>query len=806
MGIKGIYGELGRGKRVSLSKLAADSFVNSGRPLRLAIDIAIWQFQTQAAQGGTNPAIRTLFYRLTRLLGTPIEPIFVFDGPNKPALKRNKRSGRGDGVANAQAKRLIRLFGFTVHDAPGEAEAECALLQQHGIVDAVLSEDVDTIMFGCTRTLRNWSAEGKGSKTPTHVSLYDVESMNIKELGLGREGMVLVALMSGGDYLPDGIPGCGVKVACEAAKAGFGKSICRLKASDKAGIQAWRESLIHELRTNEKGFFRTRHKALAIPEDFPNLEVLRYYTHPVVSPESNLNAVRDKFGKKRDLYLEDLREFTRETFDWDYRIGAIKFIRVLGQSLLVKNILKQQTEGDHVKKITGSRSHFSTDGTRELRLSFVPQDIVPIDLSKEVDEEIAAGRGGLALNSDDEFEAPVDGVETNGASKAIVGKIYDPAKPDLAWVLETVARYSVPGVVEEWEAAESAKAAKKAPAKKKTTSSKSKAASGMSSGALDKFVKVTKPEVKNTTTLKATKKDTGAAKPSNTSPTRTSTTRRLRVPSPLEPSKHSTPEATIIPVRQRTPWTLASSPTTPRTRGPQGAQHAILISSSPPGPAYSPSPSPSRQPRVLSTFNQELPESVRSILSSGYPAEVVKDERQKPRTTKTTEKVAGFNGVQPTKLKQSSMDMFATKTARPSASQAAILKPPITQPMKAKAASQPVDNFDEFSDFSDFDSASDSSDLEPLSSLLSRVSISPSKHHKDQVSKTRDTSFSPAPARKKLLVPRTSAVGFFKEIEVDTDEHEDRIAREAATLQQRGNRGRVARMSEVEVVDLTLDD
>ncbi len=56
-------------------------------------------------------------------------------------------------------KRLIRLFGFRAHDAPGEAEAEFALLPQRGVVDAVLSEDVDTLMFGCTRTLRSWSAE-----------------------------------------------------------------------------------------------------------------------------------------------------------------------------------------------------------------------------------------------------------------------------------------------------------------------------------------------------------------------------------------------------------------------------------------------------------------------------------------------------------------------------------------------------------------------------------------------------------------------------------------------------------------------
>ena len=56
MGIKGIYQELGKGQRIALAKLAAESLEKENRPLRMAIDISIWQFQTQAAKG--------LFYSL----------------------------------------------------------------------------------------------------------------------------------------------------------------------------------------------------------------------------------------------------------------------------------------------------------------------------------------------------------------------------------------------------------------------------------------------------------------------------------------------------------------------------------------------------------------------------------------------------------------------------------------------------------------------------------------------------------------------------------------------------------------------
>ena len=43
------------------------------------------------------------------------------------------------------------------HRAPGEAEAECAKLQQEGIVDAVWSEDGDTlILYACSQPRFIW--------------------------------------------------------------------------------------------------------------------------------------------------------------------------------------------------------------------------------------------------------------------------------------------------------------------------------------------------------------------------------------------------------------------------------------------------------------------------------------------------------------------------------------------------------------------------------------------------------------------------------------------------------------------------
>lgn len=89
-------------------------------------------------------------------------------------------------------------------------------------MDVVLSEDVDIIMFGCGKIFWSWIVEGKGNVL-IYIIFYDVEEIVKGESGLDWEGMVLVVLMSGGDYFFEGVLGCGIKVVCEVVRVGFGK-------------------------------------------------------------------------------------------------------------------------------------------------------------------------------------------------------------------------------------------------------------------------------------------------------------------------------------------------------------------------------------------------------------------------------------------------------------------------------------------------------------------------------------------------------------------------------------------------------
>ncbi|KAI1139637.1 hypothetical protein F5Y05DRAFT_379639 [Hypoxylon sp. FL0543] len=837
MGIKGFDKEIGSGKRISLTKLAVEKLEETGRPLRLAIDISIWQFQAQAARGGSNPAIRTLFYRLLRLLSLSIQPIFVFDGPNKPAFKRNKRSGRGDRVATSMAKRLIKLFGFQVHDAPGEAEAECALLQQSGIVDAVLSEDVDTIMFGCTRTLRNWSSEGaKGSKTPTHVSMYDTEELQKSGAGLDREGMVLVALMSGGDYLPEGIPGAGVKLACEAARAGFGKSLCRLKKSDTSELASWKECLTFELRHNESGFFRTRHKALSVPDSFPNLDVLGYYTHPVVSRASTLDKLRNQSWDK-PVDVRGLREFVRETFDWNYRIGAIKFIRVLAPCLLVRKMMARTAQSNYgakpvevlekeelelVKSISSRRAHFSTDATPELRISFIPTKIVGYDFQEEPDEVIEYGRDGLALNSDDEFEVLAEeGAEALGRPGG--KKPFNPTEPDLSWIPEIIAKFGVPITVEDWEEAQRAKVA--ARERPKVSRQKGKKAGGTSAGALDKFVKVTKNIPRSNETDKGSTSE--LSKPSSplrtrnplgvsplhsqglpplplygqtaqkTRPTRSSKQTKTSNSKPRNASLASRPDASI------NPWTIAGSHTSPRapkTRSTK-APETITISSSPPA-----SPTADHCSSVRQTEGRVLEDDSSKLVSASPPGPYNRrpttstPTRPAPKSDRASDRHALERALSPSPM--SSEKKPRRKLAR-TESVPIKPKPPESPPggeikMRQFRRAQtvaievlPLSDSEDDNDDDDFD-------LPPLSSVVGglpngtissanhRISTSqasappyassvakPKAESSAKKQSTLEDAFSTTKRTTKVYIPRESEPGFFREFEVAVDEADD---------------------------------
>ncbi|CAL5867458.1 uncharacterized protein PFLUO_LOCUS1677 [Penicillium psychrofluorescens] len=544
MGIPGLINALGSGERISLSKLAITHLERTARPIRVAVDISIWLFQVQAGRGGKNPELRTLFYRLLKFLSLPIHPLFVYDGSHKPPFKRGKAvSARSYGNAPIirRSKDLIERFKFPWHEAPGEAEAECARLQRAGIVDAVMSNDVDTLMFGSSLTIMNFSKEnGSGTSASTHVTCYGMGKEGYpSNVPLDRAGMILFAMLSGGDYLPSGVPKCGSKLAAEISKAGFGADLLQEITSHGADLSSrlneWRERLQYELEENESGYFATKHKAVRIPETFPDQTILEFYAEPKVSGEEEMASLRRKLRHAWDREINpwDIRVFAAEYFEWNYRSGARKIIKLLAEPLISYRLRLQRPVSTlapgqslaldcgipMLQKVYKSRVSFGTDGMTELQLDMLPIDVVGLDLFAEEPNPPLQSQETLpsqsTVHSGDEEE---DGeMAPPTPSKSRVTKRFDPCASEKVWVFETVARLGLPEVVHKWEKEQAEKAQKAASPKKKATSrrtgprKKGPIDPGMQRGSILKYGTLTKEKSELSTSKQAHLLDAAAS-------------------------------------------------------------------------------------------------------------------------------------------------------------------------------------------------------------------------------------------------------------------------------------------------------
>ncbi|KIM65589.1 hypothetical protein SCLCIDRAFT_112241 [Scleroderma citrinum Foug A] len=78
-----------------------------------------------------------------------LHPHFVFDGPNWPCFKRgeDRMYCTGAPLLKEHFQELLDAFGFSWHMAPGEAEAELAYFQLHGLIDAMVMPYNDVFLF-----------------------------------------------------------------------------------------------------------------------------------------------------------------------------------------------------------------------------------------------------------------------------------------------------------------------------------------------------------------------------------------------------------------------------------------------------------------------------------------------------------------------------------------------------------------------------------------------------------------------------------------------------------------------------------
>ncbi|KAG2065223.1 hypothetical protein BDR04DRAFT_1060871 [Suillus decipiens] len=375
MGVAGLWEVLRpAGQTQSLTHLSVTQGfeANAGgrRGFRIGIDASIWFFHAAYGKEGENPELRTLFFRCSRLMSMPLLPLFVFDGPKRPSVKRGKRVSGNAHWLTTGMKNIIAAFGFEWRTAPGEAEAELAYLNRMGIIDAVLSDDVDNFLFGATMVIRNPSNTLSGNRARpvknadgrddgNHVVTYRAaDILSHEDICLSQGGCILIGLLSGGDYHQAGVQGCGKLIAAALARCGFGDRLLEAASSLsreelEKWLDTWRDDVREELRTNKSGLIGSKKPALAkkISDDFPDVDILLTYTNPITSETEGKPTQDITWEKEPDI--GKIAALCELYFEWGVKDVIIKRFRTVLWPSAVQRILRRGAMEKDEKKRKG---------------------------------------------------------------------------------------------------------------------------------------------------------------------------------------------------------------------------------------------------------------------------------------------------------------------------------------------------------------------------------------------------------------------------------------------------------------------
>ncbi|KAL7460853.1 hypothetical protein ACHAXS_001290, partial [Conticribra weissflogii] len=209
--------------------------------------------------------------------------------------------------------KLLELCGIPWVESPSEAEAQCAALENLGLVDGIVTEDSDIFVFGGKKVYKNFFDEQK------YVEAYYAKDAE-KDLALGKNEMVALAMLLGSDYT-DGVKGVGIVNGMEILQAfpvdtGIREGLEKFRMwldgfddplscdnEDSNTKYASREMIFHKKHKSA----RTRWIA---PSDFPSQGIVNAYLKPAVDRSTK----KFSWGKPD---LDRLEQFCAETLGWD---------------------------------------------------------------------------------------------------------------------------------------------------------------------------------------------------------------------------------------------------------------------------------------------------------------------------------------------------------------------------------------------------------------------------------------------------------------------------------------------------------
>ena len=223
----------------TIKKEAPDSIIHenlyklSGK--KVAVDASLIIYQNllnignrplfKNSKGKITNHLSGLFYKIVNYQSLNIEMIFIFDG-KPPDIKSDTINDRKKKCDDAKekmnsstnkedkdkyekaslrltkeiindVKKLLTLMGVSYIHPNGEAEAYASELCRIGYVDYVLTEDMDTLVYGCPKLIRN--CVDKSIKRKDIISIFNYDKM-IEDLNLTQDQFIEFCIFCGCDY------------------------------------------------------------------------------------------------------------------------------------------------------------------------------------------------------------------------------------------------------------------------------------------------------------------------------------------------------------------------------------------------------------------------------------------------------------------------------------------------------------------------------------------------------------------------------------------------------------------------------
>lgn len=264
MGIKGLTNLLCEKSPKSINHVGLYTFQDK----KVAIDTSIFLYKSltnvryngdylRNSQGTPVSHIVGLFNKTVQYLSLGITPIYIFDG-KPPDEKRECLDERNRKSQECKAKmetatgkekqalekasiritkqhiidlkHLFNLMGVSYICSDGEAESYAAEMCRIGLVDAVVTEDMDTLVYGCPLMIRN--CIDRKNKRSDVITTFDYAQI-LSDMELTPEQFADLCILCGCDYCPT-IPKIGTKRAFQHIKH-FG-SIEKLIESERFDV------------------------------------------------------------------------------------------------------------------------------------------------------------------------------------------------------------------------------------------------------------------------------------------------------------------------------------------------------------------------------------------------------------------------------------------------------------------------------------------------------------------------------------------------------------------------------------------